>query len=75
MINPQSPEQYGLSNPNLTGTNLQRPGSDDSNMIPLINIVFLMLIFFMVAGKIAARDAADFEPLKPRLRPTRHKRP
>jgi len=36
--------------------------SDDSNMIPLINIVFLMLIFFMVAGKITAKDAAQFEP-------------
>lgn len=35
--------------------------SDDSNMIPLINIVFLMLIFFMVAGKITAKDAAQFD--------------
>lgn len=34
--------------------------ADDSNMIPLINIVFLMLIFFMVAGTIAASDAAPF---------------
>lgn len=34
---------------------------DDSNMIPLINIVFLMLIFFMVAGKISSKDAAQYE--------------
>lgn len=35
--------------------------TDDSNMIPLINIVFLMLIFFMVAGRIAHKDAAHYE--------------
>lgn len=35
--------------------------ADDSNMIPLINIVFLMLIFFMVAGQITAKDAAHFD--------------
>ncbi len=62
MINPHPLEQRTLSTPSLTGTHRQSSGSDDSNMIPLINIVFLMLIFFMVAGKIAARDAADFSP-------------
>lgn len=39
----------------------QQRSADDSNMIPLINIVFLMLIFFMVAGKISATDRAEFE--------------
>lgn len=29
----------------------------DDNLVPLINIVFLMLIFFMVAGQITASDA------------------
>jgi biopolymer transport protein ExbD len=29
--------------------------SSDDNMIPLINIVFLLLIFFMVAGQIKAQ--------------------
>lgn len=36
------------------------PGKDlasDDNLVPLINIVFLMLIFFMVAGQITASDA------------------
>ena len=36
--------------------------SGDSNMIPLINIVFLMLIFFMVAGKITNKDAIQVDP-------------
>lgn len=30
--------------------------SQDDNLIPLINIVFLMLIFFMVAGHISPSD-------------------
>ncbi len=46
----------------LATANAHSSAGDDSNMIPLINIVFLMLIFFMVAGKIAARDAASFQP-------------
>ncbi len=29
----------------------------DDNLIPLINVVFLMLIFFMVAGHIEKKDA------------------
>lgn len=38
----------------------QKPkGFDDSNLIPLINVVFLMLIFFMVAGQIAAQAPID----------------
>ncbi|BFM06452.1 ExbD/TolR family protein [Halioxenophilus aromaticivorans] len=34
---------------------LSRPKSDDDNLIPLINIVFLLLIFFMVAGQMRAQ--------------------
>lgn len=34
----------------------KRRQSDD-NVIPLINVVFLMLIFFMLAGQISATDA------------------
>lgn len=30
--------------------------SGDDNMIPMINIVFLLLIFFMIAGQIQARS-------------------
>ena len=37
-----------------------RTNSDD-NMIPLINIVFLLLIFFMVAGQIKAMPDASLQ--------------
>ena len=40
----------------------RQKNSMDDNMIPLINIVFLMLIFFMVAGQIA-----QSEPVKVNL--------
>lgn len=36
--------------------------SDDSNLIPLINIVFLLLIFFMVAGQIQMQDDSNVQP-------------
>lgn len=39
-----------------------RKTSGDSNLIPLINIVFLLLIFFMVAGHIQAQDGNDIQP-------------
>lgn len=38
----------------------KKPTTDD-NLIPLINVVFLMLIFFMVAGKISASDVLDVQ--------------
>lgn len=34
----------------------------DDSLIPLINIVFLLLIFFMVAGQIAQPQDADIRP-------------
>ncbi len=40
----------------------RRKSSSDENMIPLINIVFLLLIFFMVAGQIQAQDGSDIRP-------------
>ena len=36
--------------------------SDDERILPLINIVFLLLIFFMVAGQLAASDRFTIEP-------------
>lgn len=39
----------------------QRRSSSDDNMIPLINIVFLLLIFFMVAGQIQKRPNASID--------------
>lgn len=35
--------------------------SIDVNLIPLINVVFLMLIFFMVAGKVENLDAFNIQ--------------
>ena len=34
----------------------------DGPILPLINIVFLLLIFFMLAGRFAATDPFDLEP-------------
>lgn len=39
-------------------------GSDDDRILPLINIVFLLLIFFMVAGSLSAADPFRIEPLR-----------
>jgi biopolymer transport protein ExbD len=39
----------------------RRASIGDDNMIPLINIVFLLLIFFMVAGKISVDYASDID--------------
>lgn len=39
----------------------RRHKSAEDNMIPLINIVFLLLIFFMIAGTIARVPSADIE--------------
>ncbi|KDE39989.1 MAG: ExbD/TolR family protein [Nitrincola lacisaponensis] len=36
--------------------------NNDDNVIPLINIVFLMLIFFMLAGQITSTDALQVMP-------------
>jgi biopolymer transport protein ExbD len=39
----------------------QRRDLDDA-LVPLINVVFLMLIFFMIAGRITTPDALPVEP-------------
>lgn len=39
----------------------RRSSAGDDNMVPLINIVFLLLIFFMVAGKISVDHAKNIE--------------
>ncbi|HAD29974.1 MULTISPECIES: biopolymer transporter ExbD [unclassified Methylophaga] len=39
------------------------PGNQlDDNMIPLINIVFLMLIFFMIAGQLSSSELLKIQP-------------
>lgn len=45
----------------LLRTTKARSGNDD-NVIPLINIVFLMLIFFMLAGQITSTDVLNVMP-------------
>lgn len=47
----------------MLNVSASKPSSlgDDDNMIPLINIVFLMLIFFMVAGHIEKTDNLNVE--------------
>jgi len=39
-----------------------RNASNDDNMVPLINVVFLMLVFFMVAGQIKKADPIPVMP-------------
>ena len=39
-----------------------RPKSDDERILPLINVVFLLLIFFMLTGKLAATDPVEATP-------------
>ena len=39
-----------------------RNASSDDNMVPLINVVFLMLVFFMVAGQIQRADPIPVMP-------------
>ena len=36
--------------------------SEEDRILPLINIVFLLLIFFMLAGQLSASDAFRVEP-------------
>lgn len=39
-----------------------RPRDDDARVLPLINVVFLLLIFFMLAGALAPADPFRVEP-------------
>jgi biopolymer transport protein ExbD len=39
-----------------------RPRNDDDRVLPLINVVFLLLIFFMVAGHLSATDPFTVTP-------------
>lgn len=42
----------------------RRPGLDDDRILPLINIVFLLLIFFMVAGQLSTSDPFQIQPVE-----------
>ncbi|MGF1609917.1 MAG: ExbD/TolR family protein [Kiloniellales bacterium] len=39
-----------------------RPKSHEERILPLVNVVFLLLIFFMLAGRLAASDPFRIEP-------------
>lgn len=39
-----------------------RPKGDEERTLPLINVVFLLLIFFMLSGQLAAVDPFRTEP-------------
>jgi biopolymer transport protein ExbD len=41
-----------------------RRDNDDERILPLINVVFLLLIFFMLTGHLAASDPFAIEPAK-----------
>lgn len=40
----------------------KREANDDDRILPLINIVFLLLIFFMIAGQLSASDPFHVSP-------------
>lgn len=44
------------------GTPRRRRLDEDQRILPLINVVFLLLIFFMVAGQLANTDPVPIEP-------------
>lgn len=44
--------------------NSGRQRDNDAGVLPLINVVFLLLIFFMLAGRLAAGDPFVIEPPK-----------
>lgn len=39
-----------------------RPKSDEERVLPLINVVFLLLIFIMLAGRLAMSDPFRIDP-------------
>src|SRR5690554_861492 len=42
----------------------RRDFSGNDNLVPLINIIFLLLMFFMIAGRIAVSDVVPVEALR-----------
>jgi biopolymer transport protein ExbD len=45
---------------NLFSKNIKKKRTP--NLVPLINIVFLLLIFFMLSGTLAKKDSFDVDP-------------
>lgn len=40
----------------------RRPDQTEERILPLINVVFLLLIFFMIAGSLSASEPFEVEP-------------
>ena len=40
----------------------RRPDSSEERILPLINVVFLLLIFFMIAGSLSVTEPFEIEP-------------
>lgn len=47
-----------------SNSGVRRKPNEDDRILPLINIVFLLLIFFMVAGKLTTSDPFQVDPVK-----------
>lgn len=43
--------------------------SGEENIVPMINVVFLLLIFFLLAGTLTQRPPFDLEPVATTLQP------
>ena len=43
-----------------------RPAGNAENILPMINVVFLLLIFFMLAGALQTADLYEIDPLTSR---------
>ena len=48
--------------------------SDEERILPLINIVFLLLIFFMLAGRLAVSDPFRIDPPRSMIEAAAHQR-
>lgn len=46
----------------------RRPDQSEERILPLINVVFLLLIFFMIAGSLTVTEPFDIEPPASRSR-------
>jgi len=42
----------------------RKPVMSDDRILPLINVVFMLLIFFMLAGRFSATDTFEIDPAK-----------
>ncbi len=51
-----------MSSYRSSGSGRPRVKNDEERILPLINVVFLLLIFFMLAGQFAALDPFRIEP-------------